>query len=87
MLSALSELDLIYPLSTTYLEAHRTASSLWPKKGRQRLIVQTSSGVNTELHAVKDTSGRPIHFFITAGQVSDYTGATALRAVYRMLNS
>jgi transposase len=30
------------------------------------------------LHAVTDTSGRPIRFFITAGQVSDYTGAMAL---------
>ena len=86
MLSALSELGLIYPLSTTYLEAHRTASSLWPKKGRRRLIDQTKGGKNTKLHAVTDTSGRPIHFFITAGQVSDYTGATAIRSVYRMLN-
>ena len=32
----------------------------------------------TKLHAVTDTSGRPIRFFITAGQVSDYTGAMAL---------
>ncbi|WP_239175945.1 IS5 family transposase, partial [Citrobacter youngae] len=28
--------------------------------------------------AVTDASGRPISFFITAGQVSDYTGAAAL---------
>jgi transposase len=34
--------------------------------------------MNTKLHAVTDTSGRPIRFFITAGQVSDYTGAAAL---------
>jgi len=34
--------------------------------------------MNTKLHAVTDTSGRPIQFFITAGQVSDYTGAAAL---------
>ena len=34
--------------------------------------------MNTKLHAVTDTRGRPIHFFITAGQVSDYTGAAAL---------
>jgi transposase len=34
--------------------------------------------MNTKLHAVTDTSGRPIRFFITAGQVSDYTGAMAL---------
>jgi transposase len=34
--------------------------------------------MNTKLRAVADTSGRPIRFFITAGQVSDYTGAAAL---------
>ena len=34
--------------------------------------------MNTKLHAVTDASGRPIRFFITAGQVSDYTGAAAL---------
>jgi hypothetical protein len=34
--------------------------------------------MNTKLHAVTDTSVRPIRFFITAGQVSDYTDAMAL---------
>jgi transposase len=34
--------------------------------------------MNTKLRAVTDTCGRPIQFFITAGQVSDYTGAAAL---------
>ena len=34
--------------------------------------------MNTKLHAVTDTIGRPIRFFMTAGQVSDYTGARAL---------
>ena len=34
--------------------------------------------MNTKLHAVTDTNGRPIRFFITAGQVSDYIGAAAL---------
>jgi len=34
--------------------------------------------MNTKLHAVTDASGRPISFFITAGQISDYTGAAAL---------
>ena len=38
----------------------------------------TKGGMNTKLHAVTDTSGRPIRLFITAGQVSDYTGAAAL---------
>ena len=34
--------------------------------------------MNTKLHAVTDANGRPISLFITAGQVSDYTGAAAL---------
>ncbi len=34
--------------------------------------------MNTQLHGVTDTRGRPIRFFMTAGQVSDYTGARAL---------
>ncbi len=34
--------------------------------------------MNTKLHAVTDTIGRPIQFFMTAGQISDYTGARAL---------
>lgn len=34
--------------------------------------------MNTKLHAVTDTCGRPIRFFMTAGQVSDYTGAAPL---------
>src|SRR3546814_14629772 len=34
--------------------------------------------MSTKLHAVTDANGRPISFFMTAGQVSDYTGAAAL---------
>ena len=34
--------------------------------------------MNTKLHAVTDAKGRPISLFLTAGQVSDYTGAAAL---------
>lgn len=34
--------------------------------------------MNTTLHAVADAKGRPIGFFTSAGQVSDYTGAAAL---------
>lgn len=34
--------------------------------------------MNTKLHAVTNGSGRPVRFFITAGQVSDYTYAAAL---------
>ncbi len=34
--------------------------------------------MNTKLHAVTDANGRPIKFFMSAGQVSDHTGAAAL---------
>ncbi len=34
--------------------------------------------MNTKLHAVTDALRRPIRFFMTAGQVSNYTGARAL---------
>lgn len=31
-----------------------------------------------KLHAITDQNGRPLGFFMTAGQISDYTGADAL---------
>ncbi|WP_111481383.1 IS5 family transposase [Celeribacter halophilus] len=66
-------------IDATYLKAHRTASSLRGKKGgRGRLIGRTKGGMNTKLHAITDTHGRPIRFFMSAGQISDYTGAAAL---------
>jgi transposase len=34
--------------------------------------------MNTKLHAATDANDRPLRFFMTAGQVSDYTGAAAL---------
>ena len=34
--------------------------------------------MNTKLHAICDSKGRPLNLFITAGQVSDYIGARAL---------
>jgi transposase len=55
-------------IDATYLRARRTASSLRVKKG----------GQNTKLHAVTDAKRCPLWFFMTAGQVSDYTGAAAL---------
>ena len=34
--------------------------------------------MNSKLHAICDSKGRPISFFVSAGQVSDYIGARAL---------
>ena len=66
-------------IDATYLKARRTASSLAVKKGGAgHLIGRTEGGMNTKLQAITDASGRPISFFMTAGQVSDYIGAAAL---------
>ncbi|GAD09100.1 transposase and inactivated derivatives [Gluconobacter frateurii NBRC 103465] len=66
-------------IDATYLKAHRTASSLQLKKGDPgRLIGRAKGGMNTKLHAVTDQNGRPLSFFMTAGQISNYTGAAAL---------
>ena len=34
--------------------------------------------MNTKLHAICDSQGRPLNLFVTAGQVSDYIGARAI---------
>lgn len=65
-------------IDAIYLKAHRTASILRRKRGCGRLIGRTKRGLNTKLHAVTDAKGRPLRFFMMAGQVSDYTGAAAL---------
>lgn len=62
----------------TYLKAHRTASSLRVKRGTWTTDRSHEGGTNTKLHAVTDANGRPISLFVTAGLVSDYTGASAL---------
>ena len=66
-------------IDATYLKAHRTATSMGVKKGgRGRLIGRTKGGMNTKLHAICDSQGRPLNLFVTDGQVSDYIGARAL---------
>ena len=42
------------------------------------MIGRTIGGLHTKLHAITDAKGRPLKFFMTAGQVSDYTRAAAL---------
>ena len=48
------------------------------KGGDGRLIGRAKGGINTKLHAVTDAQGRPIRLYVTAGQISDYTGAAVL---------
>lgn len=52
------------------LKAHRTDSSLRLKKwGCDRLVARTEGDMNTKLHAVTDSNGRPINFFMSGGLV------------------
>ncbi|MEW9298507.1 IS5 family transposase [Acetobacter oryzifermentans] len=62
-------------IEATYLKVHRAVSSLAKKGDSGCLIGRTKSGINTKLYAVADQNGRPLSFFMTVGQVSDYTGA------------
>lgn len=66
-------------IDATYLKAHPHGIKPAGKKGGLgRLIGRTKGGMNTKLHAVTDANGRPLSFFMTAGQISDYIGAAAL---------
>ena len=66
-------------INATYLKVQRTASHLRVKKGDAgRLIGRTKGGMSTKFHALTDTSGRPISFIMTAGQVRHYIGVAAL---------
>lgn len=47
------------------------------KKDPGRLIGRTKGGMNKKVHAVTDRNERPLNFFVTAGQVSDYTGGSS----------
>ena len=58
--------------------ANAIGSSAATNAGRSRQIGRIKGGMNTKLHAVADAKGRPIRFFMSAGQVSDYAGAAAL---------
>ncbi|KAF0676168.1 hypothetical protein PMES_01487 [Profundibacterium mesophilum KAUST100406-0324] len=46
---------------------------------------RTEDGMNTKLHALCNSQGRPIDLFVTAGQVSDHIGARALPNVKWLL--
>lgn len=47
------------------------------KRGRGLQIGRTKGSMITMLHAVANAKGLPIGFFMSAGRVSDYTGAAA----------
>jgi hypothetical protein len=61
-------------IDATYLQGTPHGIKPAGKKGYLgRLIGCTTGGMNTKLHADTDAAGRPLSFFMTAGEVSDYT--------------
>jgi len=64
----------IIQIDATHLKAHRAACSL-AKRDVLRHIGRTKGGLNSELHAVVNSEGKPIVMALTAGQVSDHIGA------------
>ncbi|CUA97097.1 hypothetical protein Ga0061067_1075 [Pannonibacter indicus] len=65
-------------IDAAHLKAHRTASSLLQGGVFPRHTGRTKGGLNTKLRAVCDAEGQPIAMCLTAGQVSDHTGAKIL---------
>lgn len=49
-----------------------------PDDERGRVIGPTKGRTNNKPHALTDVAGRPLRFFMAAGQVSDYIGTAAL---------
>ncbi|MBS0994397.1 IS5 family transposase [Gluconobacter cerinus] len=67
-------------IDATHLKAHRTAASLLKKGLFPRYIGRTKGGLNSKLHAVCDSQGRPVRLYLTVGQVSDFKSADVLLA-------
>lgn len=65
-------------IDSAYLKTHRTATSIGIIKEAWSRGLLDLSRLNTKLQEICDSQGRPINLFITAGQVSEYTGARAL---------
>lgn len=51
---------------------------VFPTDGRGRLIGGTMGGMNAKLHAICDSKGRPLNFFVSVGQVSEITWGARL---------
>ena len=62
-------------IDATYLKAHRTASSLWVKRGAWQA---DRANEGWDEYKTSRRGGRPIRIFVTAGSVSDDTGAAAM---------
>ncbi len=64
-------------IDATHLKAHRTAASLL-KKGSSRCIGRIKGGLDSKLHAICDSQGRPLITLLSEGQRSDFEGAALM---------
>jgi transposase len=64
-------------IDATHLKAHRAAASLL-KKGMYPPYRADKRRLNSKLHAICDSNGRPVMMALTEGQMSDHTGARLL---------
>ena len=65
-------------IDSTHIKAHLTAANLSKGGTCPRAIGRTKGGLKSKLHMVCDGLGRPLTFFLSAGQMSDAKGALAL---------
>ncbi|WHA42622.1 transposase [Agrobacterium larrymoorei] len=64
-------------IDATHRKAYRTTASLL--KSSSSSVYQANEGcLTSKLHAVTNGLGRPLLFFLTLGQASDYYGARRL---------
>ena len=68
-------------IDSTYLKAHRTASSCACKE-KDRKIGTSKGGKTTKLHLLCNEEGIPFNFLITGGQVSDIKEVLNLVGAY-----
>lgn len=57
-------------IDSTYVKAHRTASSMAADK-KPRLIGRSRGGLTTKIHMLADVDGKPRDVIITGGEVHD----------------
>jgi Transposase DDE domain len=65
-------------VDATHLKAHRTAASLLKKGLFPDVSGRTKGGLNSKLHAVCDSRGRPLVMLLSEVQMSDYKGAALM---------
>jgi len=64
-------------IDATIMRAHQHSAGA-RKTGEDQAIGRSKGGLSTKVHALVDALGNPLKIVLTAGQVSDLTGADAL---------